>query len=447
MPSLAQLVTNLPNFNYYYGGLGNFTTNRIPYGDDRPGGGWSGQPYIVRAPGEQWSPNNADDGLIRFGAIGVTERTTADLLRITKFFADPVKGQQFILKQVGLQLSNPQLEQRVGSTMPDAGPTLLSQVTSLPSRIQADIGPTRVFNLGINTLAQIGVEAAGGHFYRNGLSPVMDDNDKYLAIVRDNNNINTDSVNPDSGNRLVGLTYKMFGDDRTLFSYKMGPDSVYGIGQTSINSFTDTLSDSHNAPDFSSFIPLKPSDLAKIGRDGVLLQSSPDPNNPNTPVLTSNAFVDNNGQVSYDLTTMDFRQIKNALYNVNLPYTDYTSLNLDNRIGRGNPGTPGLDRSVPSNVLPGTQDRINQLSLFYAKDPPQANSTITDLNSGLPVTQASIRDMIRFRIESIDNDNPMYSIWMVFRAFIQGDIDDSFSAEWNSYKYTGRGERFYAYDG
>ena len=455
MPSLLDLVNIVPDFSYYYGGLGNIVTKNLPYGKDRPGGGDSGLPYITRKPGERWSPDNADDGFIRFGAVGSAARTAADIERITKFFADAPRGPIFLSKQVGLQLCNVAPEQRKGSVAQPAGTSILDNVTGLPSRINNDYGTTRIYNLGANTLAQIGVAAIGGHFYRHGLSPVMDDNDKYYAIVQDNNKYNNDTVNANAGNRLIYIEDQLFDTYKTsILNYKGGPGSVYGVGDTIINRSVDTIgNDSPNQTSDlnNSFVPLKISDLAQIGRDGIFVQNTgPNQTNAQSPSntsLTNNTAISPDGQVSYDFKNMDYRQIKNALYKTNLPFTDYIKYNIETRIGRGNPGAPGLDRSKYWQPLPATQDTINMLSLFYASAPPQGNSSVIDLNSGNTVAQKDIRDIIKFRIESIDNDNPAYSVFMVFRAFIQGDIDDTFSAEWNSYKYTGRGEKFYVYDG
>jgi hypothetical protein len=57
------------------------------------------------------------------------------------------------------------------------------------------------------------------------------------------------------------------------------------------------------------------------------------------------------------------------------------------------------------------------------------------------------RDIIKFRIEFINNDSSNGDTDMlVFRAYID-DFNDGMSAKWNSYRYMGRGEDFYIYDG
>jgi len=143
MPALTDLLNNLSSFKYYKG-YGNFTQKSIPFGNDRPGGGSSGQPYITRKIGQTW--DIANDGTMPIGIIGTTERSVADVERIGKFFINAPNGPIFIAKQVGLQLSNPKLEQPKNASIPSTG------LSGLPDRIKQDVGSTRVYNLGVNTL-------------------------------------------------------------------------------------------------------------------------------------------------------------------------------------------------------------------------------------------------------------------------------------------------------
>ncbi len=56
------------------------------------------------------------------------------------------------------------------------------------------------------------------------------------------------------------------------------------------------------------------------------------------------------------------------------------------------------------------------------------------------------RDLIKFRIEAVNNDTPTQSAWMVFRAYLK-DITDTPNPTWNTVNYVGRGEPFYIYKG
>ena len=171
----------------------------LKYGKDRPGGGDSGQPYIKTDIniGNQIVGVN-DDGRIRGGAKGAETASTTDLLRIKRFINSKPKGKLFITNQIGLQFSNPRLETRKISLGNGTG--ILGFVNKAINAISSNFGPTRIYNLGINTLAQVPVNAFGIHFNRHGAFPTQNDNTKYLAVVT-NNNIT-------GGNRLEALQNK-----------------------------------------------------------------------------------------------------------------------------------------------------------------------------------------------------------------------------------------------
>ncbi len=236
----------------------------IKYGSDLPGGGDSGLPYIttdintVDRPFNRLRLTKFDDGLIRGGFVGATNSSIVDALRIGKFFTDLPKGPLFIFKQVGLQLSNPKLEVKKGTT---------SFFTK---------EATRIYNLGINTLLQVPLNAFGGHLVRHGILPVQNEDTKYEAVVTANNgNFNLNSSS--ESNRLVALSKKFqLGDivvnrstgttanslnqitlavgaltgisipqlnrpiDTVIDDYLGGPGSVYGIGKTLIKRSSNT---------------------------------------------------------------------------------------------------------------------------------------------------------------------------------------------------------------
>lgn len=147
-----------------------------------------------------------DDGFIRGGAIGSTNAGITDTLRIGKFLTDLPVGPLFLTKQVALQLSNPRLEirQGLGNTI-ITPPGLIGKISAFVQNIGTKInnatgGPTRTYNLGINTLAQIPVNALGQHIVRHGFSPSLSDEQKYESIVTANNS--------EKDNRLTTLHRK-----------------------------------------------------------------------------------------------------------------------------------------------------------------------------------------------------------------------------------------------
>jgi hypothetical protein len=81
----------------------------------------------------------------------------------------------------------------------------------------------------------------------------------------------------------------------------------------------------------------------------------------------------------------------------------------------------------------GPVDKINALPI-YRSEKVKDNS------------KAPVNDLIKFRIAAIDGSNPRFKTFIHFRAFIDG-FSDSYSANWGSVKYLGRGENFYNYTG
>jgi hypothetical protein len=243
----------------------------LKYGQDTQGGGNSREPYIkvdinkVDSGFNQFRLTNFDDGLVRGGIVGAANASVVDTLRIGKFFADFPKGPLFLVKQVGLQLSNPQLEHKtnlrtdqtgtnrpikgqgvfrnVGNAITNAATAIGPFIARTANRIENEIGPTRIYNLGINTLAQVPLNAFGGHLLRHGLLPTDDQDKLYLNVVQTNNKNNS--------NRLVGYTNTFylggfreqlkFETNPELTRYIGGPSSVYGIGNTIIRKSYDAI--------------------------------------------------------------------------------------------------------------------------------------------------------------------------------------------------------------
>jgi hypothetical protein len=224
----------------------------LKYGKDRIGGGDSGQPYIKNDINNPINVLGFDDGLVRGGAVGAIKSSVIDTLRIGKFLTDIPKGPLWIVKQAGLQFSNPKLE--VKKSLGGFFSSLLTG--DLGPATGGALQPTRLYNLGINTLAQVPVNAFGVHFNRHGLLPVQDESTKYLAVVTANNKGNSknnrlvDYLNtkmnvttvaatkPSLLQKLINLIPIVKGfvqpKQQTLNSYLGGPGSVYGVGTTII---------------------------------------------------------------------------------------------------------------------------------------------------------------------------------------------------------------------
>ena len=448
----------------------------LKYGNDQPGGGSSGEPYVtskIPPPYKQQVDSttiwNSDNGLIRGGFTGATLASGRDTLRIGKFLVDLPRGPLFIAKQVGLQLSNPQLERR----------------TDALGQLLGKIGPTRIYNLGINTLAQVPIAAFGGHIVRHGLSPVLNEGQLYRNVVTANNAPGTFGAN----NRLVLLKDKLVaaGNNTTvnINQYVSGPGSIDGIGQTTIRRFDNTLGN----PQYNQYIefPLNRRTLTNIlplyerptpnvdyflaqgvseqyfdGNRGLIgaynhittgsFTSPPsqiDQNviDYNAAGKTYNRLINTiNQQISgsaigtANITKNDQFQVERPItfiYNVNAKstykegtgkYKDgllLSEFNIEKRIG-----IPGV----------GKRDEINSIPLYTADGPP--GSSVIKING----QEYNPRDLIKFRIEAVNTDVPSNSTWMVFRALIK-DITDNPNPSWNTVNYVGRGEPFYIYKG
>ena len=117
---------------------------------------------------------------------------------------------------------------------------------------------------------------------------------------------------------------------------------------------------------------------------------------------------------------------ENALY--------YKTQNIELRVKLGDPGKRGVNRGNYTrgrSDLPIGLDTINSLYLY------KSNAVTTDSRKN---------DLVKFRIAVINNDNPKQKTFAHFRAFINSFSDNS-AASWDSFKYLGRGEDFYNYNG
>lgn len=274
----------------------------LKFGNDRPGGGNSGLPYI-----KTYLPENdtaaqqlafaagkySIDFPIRGGAKAVTDIVT-DTLRITKFFGDLQRGPFFIAKQVGLQLSNPRTE--VGNVL---GNTPYTQVY-LPT----------------NTLAQIGVQGTGIHWDRPGISPNTNDQLKYAYVVGQQvvtNNVATNrlvalyklKINPNAGEVDPLLVKKLGLDNKTqlnLFEYSNGPETTYGIGKTIIPRFETTTPSSASITQYPFLFGTRPVptlDYRKyITASNAYMSQSGDIFNPGYVQAQGSYYLNNIGQQS-----------------------------------------------------------------------------------------------------------------------------------------------------
>jgi len=415
-----------------------------------------------------------DDGLIRGGLTNVGLASARDTARIGKFFASG-KGLLFLARQVGLQLSNSQLETEglPQSPLPTAGQGFLNNVGNAITNFIESKSPNRLYNLGVNTLTQIPLTALGGHIVRHGLLPIPSGassffgllegyNYEKIAIANNNASIQPLSststtsgddeviVNPtlsfkNAPNRLLqhfknvvkyGSNKKTKGVPVTLIDYSGGPGSAYGIiGRTTITT------------------------NPKYHTDSMAL-------NDETQKLLFNGFK---GAYTHGYRSLSYRSLDvlSSQYSVLNKAEKYNPINfvinpkenIENRVGVSSLGYK-LEPTVGSSgeSISRSVDSINTISIVNWTDFRKLSDANTPNNAvdrryftytkGTEdrVTKGYFgRDIIKLRLEFLNNDTNIPEV-LAFRAYID-DFQDGMQAKWNPYRYMGRGEDFYVYDG
>ena len=427
---------------------------------DRSGGGFSREPFIgnpralfgVDTNDSDLSDANdslsglentlsivdgVTDGLVRGGIVTALKRSVTDTQRLTNFYFSG-RGVGFLLKQTLLQATNPAIED--GSSTTD----------------YLGLRRNRQFNpLGTNLLAQSLVNFSGVHFDRAGILPIWPEDQKYETVVSNpdkannigNLNTFTGKTNTFDGNRLLTLFGAHIMDDEVqgvegnketktpktgfgrlaaqgkdlvqsitgknspmLYEYGAGPGSTYGIGRTSIRRFENTTN---------------PDDFPDAGYNTKRLGDQF--NGPIRAAKVENYLksLGRPGALDYQEDAGGGRQYYR-----------------ESRIGTGNPGVEYLTTGRNPHISQDTYnvydtlklDKVNMLDIFKSSGNPDEL-----------LKEEGIKDFIKFRFEAIDNDNPIKSDVMVFRAFLD-DLKDNYNANFNEFNYNGRGETFYTYN-
>jgi hypothetical protein len=442
----------------------------LKYGHDRQGNGNSGQPYITTPIPNRVSTSPFDDGYIRGGRTLADKASKEDLLRISKFFNDKPKGSLFIARQVKLQFSNPKLEVKKFPTN-NTGFGVFNNLLNLGSSVFNVInelapGPTRLYNKGLNTLKQVDNNAFGQHFNRHGILPVQDDNTKYYAVVKYNNE--------NGNNRLISLKNKLIkvveppsnflnsvnwllsnvnaifntnlsarglqAPELTIDSYLGGPGSSYGQGQTLIRRF-DITSNGYNKQ--------QPTARGVKNYSGAL-------------GVTKKYFTDTTPGTTFDNLIVAVASSGNQ--NGSFPQLNQTAVNYKGGQPAGNNGTSN------SPTTRNYQDLVNAIS----KNKALSINTSTGRAKGLHSTATSYQYYGKRTVSKNDNTIARYAnsleferydpdiMTIVFQAinpfgadlttgyhfkfpaYIKG-FKDNFDATWNEYNYSGRAESFYTY--
>lgn len=386
-------------------GLLDLRTNlkSLRYGKDRVGGGSSNQPYIQRDLPDSLSEvgkKGGPDFLLRGGTL-VPGRVANDVSRLTQMFFDfkSPNGLLFAVKQNVLASSavNPKagFETYEKKKLDDSLSGLKKVANQISTTFKNNIGldKSNIYTP-LGTIAQSGAGVIGAHLNKQGLNP-FEGNDTLGYSSHTGLGLN----NKASRNKILLTNGKLTSKDNFLYEYVGGPGANLGVGRTKVERFINSPSEQKQTYD-------------KTGGNSKTLSYS-------TLTALSDDTRDNRGKI------IDFRQSEGGSKVKSL---DYRTKNIETRVNLGNPGKSPVTGSDGFGVA---LDKINAFAMYksdWAK-------TVHEKN-----------DLVKFRIGIFDNDNPTKKTYLHFRAFID-QYSDSYSAEWNSEKFLGRGENFYRYNG
>ena len=424
----------------------------LRYGKDTLGGGYSGQPYIQTSIPDSFNDLGAREDFILRGGIGAVRDSLTDIKRLGKMFIDTKSpnGLLFIAKQ--------QLLSRTAVRTQTSG--ILNEFVYSP----------------LNTLAQAGLIAFGGHLSKQGINPFAE-----TGIDARNDalyNFKVKSTQPLAENRLFNLYEAGVGsksidfDGRkvvlnnglvNVMTYTGGPGSILGIGNTAIrySKLSKTpLTKSPGAVNFTT-------DANTLGQNDWAFSSQLINQQPDTTAL--------NG--ASNPTIKDFRQILRASLEgkakenatnsgattLSQEYSIGGAANFTQRVNIGDPGQRGNNNYADYELGVLNKQGDPAYSNVSLRDIGDSPSTLRggaptdqfglDKINSLPIyrsetvsTDDIVNDFVKFRIAVIDNDDPRFKTFMHFRAFL-GPISDSYNSTWNGFNYLGRGEQFFTYGG
>jgi hypothetical protein len=391
-------------------GLINLKTNlrTLKYGKDRIGGTSSNEPYIRKSLTTNYfdTPNDDFLGVDILGRQGSLRSLADDVSRLSKFLVDgkSPRGPLFVLKQELLEKTSPKVP----------------------------YGPNRIFNPA-NMLAQVGVSGTGIHFDREGSSPIITFDQRYEYQTRTFYNNNTNNRLALLYDTKISKTINQPGifnitgqnDSTTLISYIGGPNSTGGLGKTTINRVTDTSTYKPGGGESGQYKNIFVLTNTEISTKGELTNASVGTRRNTGFSKVTNFVKEVNDSAP---STPEKKRILGRL-------TDYNVFNRVEKYGTGDQGNDALlDRQAYYSGAPvktAGVDLINYNTLY---------------SSDKVKTGQGYDDIIKFHIAVLNNDNPKLKTYIHFRAYLKG-LSDSFKANWDSFKYMGRGEDFYKYTG
>lgn len=496
--ALLNILTNPKNF-IFYGGAGYPTPSgnavggvngtdpllTLKYGKDTKGGGASKQPFIV-------TPIPGSSATFNINGL-VIARSETDVSRLAKFFTT-TPGVLFIAKQNVLSQTNVRTQAADYNNpkiQPNNGPYLptntLAQVGTpffghqfykqgllpdgyfspqyakvIPYVKGADEGGmgNRLVQLtsekvdkkneGINILTYPGgpgaflgvgstnIQFASSGEFRTGVNNPQLTN--FFGTVKKTNPIKYPALIPSTN-----LGFKSFiRPDRTnilrkdlLFSLDNSPSSIAKQfnGSKAIDLNLTVGGASLFDKGTSVYQPgqeFKPSPLASANNTNVYNQQQIVSASNETRNYAGTKLVDFRKTLITRLTGV-VKDNRTEVSSVISKAPNYSTENIEQRVKLGNPGRSNKNiisytKGAVTDGKVEALDKINAYPLYRSID------AYIDTN-----------DLVKFRIEAIDNDDPAFSVFIHFRAFIDS-FSDSYTANWTGTQYVGRGEQFYTYN-
>jgi hypothetical protein len=432
----------------------------IKWGDNKP---------LVTTPIPSYEDNLSNK--LRYGTGGpdfvgrggtlLPLRIVRDTERITKFLTT-VPGVLFTAKQFLLNSTSAR------------GPSNLSRV-----------GNTNNPYLPTNTLAQtIGV-AGGLHLNKLGINPFkgLGNGKNYTPGRYVDNSINSKelvnlyNININKTEQgFIRRQLQKIGLDATdiLYSYNGGPNSLIGLGNTTIRRIYKTGIDGSesskikNLKDGKTYLSQYPSSYKLDNNKNINFQTSPSklllsekynkifPFSIIIPTLNNRGTLNENNSVyeselepRYDLNELGQNPINSPKSHiVNLEKGYLKGVNDNSSFGKLRPNTIKKIGGSLGPLTPHVPIDKRYSKRIHIGDPGLSDGSFTTpldlINNDTTGTYKD--DLVKFRITSINNDNGSDGERIQFRAFIDS-FSDLYNSTLNSFKYSGRGENFYKYDG
>jgi hypothetical protein len=398
---------------------------------DRPNGAWSNQPYITTPIGADFlapTPNRfaigkGSDFILRGGASAFVDATTDDI-RLGKMFTDlkTPNGIQFIAKQNLLSMTGVNIFAGYPTSVRALNRARLNDGVYTPLSALLAAGP--VGNL------------IGGHPNKQGLDPT---GNSFLYSRPQYTNLVSRSAGSETTNRLLNLDKKFIKSNKIgpLFSYLGGPNA--GTDVASVNTIINFPKDQITSRTGMSNPLSVTNPTLFFGRGGGTLTGNQQANLSNNSFRTTGKVRDFRKLV----TSQTIGVLQHTLARQNGTLTNapnYNDKNFEKRVNAGNPGNPALKRSnYSSGAIDPTTNRTNVVNKINALYMYNANN-VTD-------NPDSKNDFVKFRFAVINPDTPKKKTFVHFPAFFDGAITDNMGASWSSFKYLGRGEEFFNYEG